>query len=71
VASFSGVASASDSSVADTGYDAGATSRVENGRRPPTELFARVCDQAFPGRDRWFSEFFSESRLAGHAVMVP
>lgn len=33
------------------GYDAGAISRVENGRRPPTEMFARVCDQAFPGRD--------------------
>ena len=44
------------------GYDAGAISRVENGRRPPTETFARVCDQAFPERDGWFSEFFSESR---------
>lgn len=44
------------------GYDAGQISRIENGRRPPTELFARMCDRAFPGRDGWFSEFYAESR---------
>ena len=44
------------------GYDPGQVSRVENGKRPPTELFARMCDQAFPGRDGWFSEFYAESR---------
>jgi DNA-binding XRE family transcriptional regulator len=44
------------------GYDPGQISRVENGKRPPTELFARMCDQAFPDRGGWFSEFFAESR---------
>jgi transcriptional regulator with XRE-family HTH domain len=45
------------------GYDPGQISRIENGRRPPTELFAQVCDRAFPDRDGWFSEFYAESRM--------
>src|SRR5690242_5198503 len=44
------------------GYDPGQISRIENGRRPPTELFARMCDQVFPDRGGWFSEFYAESR---------
>ena len=40
----------------------GQISRIENGKRPPTELFARMCDEAFPERDGWFSEFYAESR---------
>jgi transcriptional regulator with XRE-family HTH domain len=44
------------------GYDPGQVSRIENGKRPPTELFARMCDRAFPDRDGWFSEFYAESR---------
>jgi transcriptional regulator with XRE-family HTH domain len=44
------------------GYDPGQISRIENGKRPPTELFAQMCDRAFPGRDGWFSEFYAESR---------
>jgi transcriptional regulator with XRE-family HTH domain len=44
------------------GYDPGQISRVENGRRPPTELFAQMCDQAFPDRGGWFGEFYTESR---------
>jgi len=44
------------------GYDAGQISRIENGKRPPTELFARMCDRAFPDRDGWFGEFYAESR---------
>jgi transcriptional regulator with XRE-family HTH domain len=44
------------------GYDPGQISRIENGKRPPTELFAQMCDQAFPDRDGWFSEFYAESR---------
>ena len=44
------------------GYDSGQISRIENGMRAPTELFARMCDQAFPDRDGWFSEFYAESR---------
>jgi transcriptional regulator with XRE-family HTH domain len=44
------------------GYDPGQISRIENGKRPPTELFARMCDEAFPDHDGWFSEFYAESR---------
>jgi hypothetical protein len=44
------------------GYDPGHISRIENGRRPPTELFAQMCDRAFPDRDGWFSDFYAESR---------
>jgi transcriptional regulator with XRE-family HTH domain len=44
------------------GYDPGQISRIENGKRPPTELFAQMCDRAFPSRDGWFSEFYAESR---------
>ena len=44
------------------GYDPGQISRIENGKRPPTELFAQMCDRAFPDRDRWFGEFYGESR---------
>jgi transcriptional regulator with XRE-family HTH domain len=40
------------------GYDPGQISRIENGKRPPTELFAQMCDRAFPDRDGWFSEFY-------------
>jgi DNA-binding XRE family transcriptional regulator len=44
------------------GYDSGQISRIENGKRPPTELFAQMCDRAFPERDGWFGEFYAESR---------
>jgi transcriptional regulator with XRE-family HTH domain len=44
------------------GYDPGQISRIENGRRPPSELFAQMCDRAFPDRNEWFGEFFAESR---------
>jgi transcriptional regulator with XRE-family HTH domain len=44
------------------GYDPGQISRIENGKRPPTELFAQMCDRAFPDRDGWFTEFYAESR---------
>ena len=44
------------------GYDPGQISRIENGKRPPTELFAQMCDRAFPDRAGWFTEFYAESR---------
>jgi transcriptional regulator with XRE-family HTH domain len=44
------------------GYDPGQISRVENGKRPPSELFARMCDRALPDLNGWFTEFFAESR---------
>jgi Domain of unknown function (DUF5753)/Helix-turn-helix domain len=44
------------------GYDPGQISRIENAKRPPTALFAQMCDRAFPERGGWFSEFYAESR---------
>jgi transcriptional regulator with XRE-family HTH domain len=44
------------------GYDPAHISRIESGTRPATEVFARLCDQAFPHRVGWFSEFYEESR---------
>ena len=44
------------------GYDSGQISRIENGKRPPTETFAQMCDRAFPERGGWFGEFYAESR---------
>ena len=44
------------------GYSRGAISRVENGKRPPTELFAQMCDRAFPELNGWFGDFYAESR---------
>jgi transcriptional regulator with XRE-family HTH domain len=44
------------------GYDPAHISRIESGKRPATEVFARLCDQVFPHRAGWFSEFYEESR---------
>lgn len=41
---------------------AGHLSRIETGKRPPTENIAIKCDEVFPDRRGWFSEFYSESR---------
>ncbi len=43
-------------------YHPAAISRVETGKRPPTESFAGQCDRVFPERGGWFREFFEESR---------
>ncbi|MCW2934330.1 MAG: putative transcriptional regulator, family [Actinomycetia bacterium] len=43
-----------------TGIDIGQASRIENGRRPPTEKVAMACDAAFPERQGWFMEYYSE-----------
>jgi transcriptional regulator with XRE-family HTH domain len=43
------------------GYDPAHVSRIERGARPATEVFAQLCDQAFPDRTSWFSEFYQES----------
>ena len=45
-----------------TGIDAGHLSRIENGRRPPTEAIALACDAVFPGRRGWFLEYYEESK---------
>lgn len=45
---------------AHTGINIGHASRIENGKRPPTEKVATACDIAFPGRDGWFGEYYAE-----------
>ena len=45
-----------------TGYDPAHLSRIESGKRPATEVLAQLCDQVFPHRAGWFSEFYEESR---------
>jgi DNA-binding XRE family transcriptional regulator len=43
-----------------TGIDGGHLSRIENGKRPPTEKIAAACDKAFPHRRGWFTEYFHD-----------
>ncbi len=45
-----------------TGIDAGHLSRIETGRRPPTEKIALACDAVFPERRGWFLEYYEESK---------
>ena len=45
-----------------TGIDAPHLSRIENGRRPPTEKIALACDSVFPERNGYFLEYYEESR---------
>jgi transcriptional regulator with XRE-family HTH domain len=45
-----------------TGIDAGHLSRIENGKRPPTEAIALACDDVFPERRGWFLEYYEESK---------
>ena len=44
------------------GFDAGHLSRVENGKRPPSEALARACDSIFAERRGWFLDWYQESR---------
>jgi transcriptional regulator with XRE-family HTH domain len=44
------------------GYDPAHLSRIESGKRPATDELARLCDEVFPHRAGWFSEFYEESR---------
>lgn len=43
-----------------TGINAGHLSRIETGRRPPTENVATACDAVFPERHGWFAEYYAE-----------
>jgi transcriptional regulator with XRE-family HTH domain len=45
-----------------TGINIGHASRIENGKRPPTEKVATACDAAFPERRGWFLEYYVEMR---------
>lgn len=43
-----------------TGIDFTTASRIENGKRPPTETTARACDAVWPERRGWFLEYYEE-----------
>jgi hypothetical protein len=47
-----------------TGIDFSHLSRIEAGKRPPTEAIADAMDSAFPGRRGWFREFYDDSKSA-------
>jgi transcriptional regulator with XRE-family HTH domain len=44
------------------GVAAGHLSRIENGKRPPTQTIAAKCDDVFAERRGWFTEYYEESR---------
>jgi hypothetical protein len=44
------------------GVNAGHLSRIETGKRPPTEAIARACDAVFPERRGYFLELYEEMR---------
>jgi hypothetical protein len=46
--------------AAHTGINIGHASRIENGKRPPTEKVATACDAVYPERRGWFSEYYQE-----------
>jgi transcriptional regulator with XRE-family HTH domain len=43
-----------------TGINIGQASRIETGKRPPTEKVALACDAVFPERRGWFLEYYTE-----------
>src|SRR6266702_6518680 len=45
-----------------TGIDFATLSRVENGKRPPTQKLAAACDQVFPERRGWYGTYYDESK---------
>lgn len=48
--------------AARTGIDFSQASRIENGKQPPSANVARACDEAWPERRGWFSEYYEESK---------
>ena len=45
-----------------TGLNAAHLSRIELGRRPPTEMIAAALDRVFPEKQGWFSNWHGESQ---------
>ena len=45
-----------------TGLNPAHLSRIELGRRPPTEMIAAALDKVFPEKQGWFSNWHSESQ---------
>lgn len=48
--------------AARSGIDFTTASRVESGKRPPTEKIALACDAVFPERRGWFAEWYEDSK---------
>jgi transcriptional regulator with XRE-family HTH domain len=46
--------------AARSGVNIGLASRIETGKRPPTEKVALACDSVWPERKGWFSEYYAE-----------
>jgi transcriptional regulator with XRE-family HTH domain len=47
-----------------SGVDFSHLSRIESGKRPPTEAIADAMDRVFPGRRGWFREFYEDAKSA-------
>jgi hypothetical protein len=47
-----------DELAKETGISVAHWSRIENGKRPPTETVARASDKAFSERKGWFTEYY-------------
>jgi len=47
-----------------SGIDYSHLSRIESGKRPPTEAVADALDAAFPGRNGWYREYYEDSKSA-------
>jgi transcriptional regulator with XRE-family HTH domain len=47
---------------AHSGINIAQASRIENGKIPPTAKVAAACDDTFPERKNWFSEYYEESK---------
>jgi transcriptional regulator with XRE-family HTH domain len=50
--------------AARSGVDFSHLSRIESGKRPPTEAIADAMDRVFPGRRGWFREFYDDAKSA-------
>ena len=50
--------------AARSGVDFSYLSKIEGGKRPPTEAIADAMDRVFPERKNWFREYFEDSKSA-------
>ncbi len=47
-----------------SGVDLSTASLIENGKRPPNDRVAAACDEVFPERKGWFTEWLADIRTA-------
>jgi hypothetical protein len=55
----------------ETGISIAHLSRIENGKRPPTEVVAAACDRAFPHRKDWFTEYYFDLQACAGTPACP